>query len=74
MGIVKLNEHYVKLIKHLLRIGVYNHQGIENLLGGMVNRRHICHIANNKRWSHIECPSTIEGQYLWYKFQVEGKL
>lgn len=74
MGIVKLNENYIKLIKHLDNIGLYNHTGISNFLDGKVSRRHISAIVNNKRWVQIPTPTVTEGHYLLYKYKLEGKL
>jgi hypothetical protein len=74
MGIIKLNEHYVKLIKHLNNIGLYNDKGISDFLNGMIKKRQVNYIVNGKRWGHIPTPSLTEGHYLLFKFKMEGKL
>jgi len=74
MGTIKLNEHYVKLIKHLNNIGWYDNKAISVFLNGMVGRRHINNIVNGNRWRHIPTPSLMEGHYLLYKYKMEGKL
>lgn len=74
MAVIKLNEHYVKLIKHLHNIGLYNDSGISMFLNGLVKKRHINHIVNGERWSHIPTPDVTEGHYLLFKYKMEGKL
>lgn len=74
MALIKLNEHYVKLIKHLDNIGLYDSKGISLFLNELVNRRHINHIIKGKRWAHIPTPNVTEGHYLLFKYKMEGKL
>jgi hypothetical protein len=70
MGRQKLNEEKVELVKYLLTKNL-KHRVIGQMVG--VGRIAINHIANNRRWSDINKPEEIRGEYLFYKL-LNGKL
>jgi hypothetical protein len=70
MGRPKLNEEKVELVKHLLDKKI-KHRVIGQMMG--VGRIAINHIANKRRWSDIEQPPQLRGEYLLYKL-LNGKM
>ena len=70
MGRPKLTTERVELVKYLLEKNL-KHRVIGQMVG--VGRPAIGHIQNQRRWSDINKPDTLRGEYLFYKL-LNGKL
>jgi antitoxin component HigA of HigAB toxin-antitoxin module len=66
MGKQKLKIEEVELIKHLYQKKAYTNGQIGNYFG--VSRVSISHIINKRRWSEVETPNELRGEFLLYKY------
>jgi len=66
MGKQKLKIEEVELIKHLNQKKTYTHKQISSYFG--VSRMAVSHIVNKRRWTEVETPNDLRGEYLLYKY------
>lgn len=66
MGKQKLKIEEVELIKHLKEKNIYTNGQIGSYFG--VSRETISNIINKRRWTEVEAPNELRGEYLLYKY------